>query len=58
MLQQVTITYISNTWNVPNKDGVVILEKWVKNYTGERAIAKEYLIRGSDTNGNSVITVS
>lgn len=58
MSQQVTITYISNTWNVPGIKGEVILEKWLKNYSGDRSIVKEYLIRGDDTNGNSIITVS
>ncbi|XP_055304890.1 uncharacterized protein LOC129569757 [Sitodiplosis mosellana] len=55
--KKVTVAYISNTWNIPNKDGEVILEKWLKNYTDDRSIVKEYLIRGNDTNGNAIITV-
>lgn len=56
--QQVSLANISNNWNVPNKDAEIILEKWLKNYSDDRAIVKEYLIRGADSNGNSIITVS
>ncbi|XP_031622883.1 DNA polymerase delta subunit 3 [Contarinia nasturtii] len=55
--KKVSLVTISNNWNVPNKDGEIILEKWLKTYSGDRKIAKEYLIRGVDLNGNVIITV-
>lgn len=58
LFTQVTVTYISNNFNVPNKDSETVLGKWIKNYSGDKKIAKEYLIRGTDLNGNSIITVS
>lgn len=58
LFTQVTVTYISNNFNVPNKDSEAVLGKWIKNYSGDKKITKEYLIRGTDLNGNSIITVS
>lgn len=55
--KKVTIAFISNNWNIPNKNSEVILEKWLKNYQGDRNIVKEYLIRGTDSNGNVIITI-
>lgn len=55
---QVTLTYISNNWSTLSKNAENVLKKWVEKYTGDKSIAKEYLIRGTDANGNSIITVN
>lgn len=57
---QITITLISDKWNIPNKDSEIILEKWLNgHYNGDKQqILKEFLIRGEDSKGNLIITVS
>lgn len=55
---QINLQYISNTWSVPFKVSESILQKWLDNYKGEKKIAKEFLIRGTDKENNAVITVS
>lgn len=52
-----TLKEVSNNWNVSLKDSEIVLNKWLSTYKGDRRIVKEYLIRGTDLNGNCVISV-
>lgn len=55
---KVTLKQISNNWNVSLKDSETVLNKWLTAYKNDRPIVKEFLIRGTDLNGNCVISVS
>lgn len=48
---------LANNWNAPFADGEAVLKKWLDKYAGDQKIMKEYLIRGTDANGNVLITV-
>lgn len=52
-----SLQVIANNWNAPFTDGEAVLKKWLEKYAGDQKIVKEYLVRGTDANGNVLISV-
>lgn len=54
--KKVTISDVSNNWNMSHRDGEQLLLEWIET-NKTKSLSKEFLIRGVRKNGNCVITV-
>uniref|UniRef100_A0A182K0W9 DNA polymerase delta subunit 3 n=1 Tax=Anopheles christyi TaxID=43041 RepID=A0A182K0W9_9DIPT len=55
--EKISTRRISNTWSLDSKQSLEVLQKWVDSQKEPKKLAKEYVVRGADKNGNVFITL-
>lgn len=56
--EKITTRRISNTWSLDSKQALEVLEKWLGEQKGQKKLSMEYVVRGTDKNGNVFITLA